>query len=61
MDGIAQPAVKGFNTDVRPGQPIIDPGVFLMGEDGDFGTRPSWAKDGTLMAFRQLQQLVPGT
>lgn len=60
MDGIAQPAVKGFTTDVRPGQPLIDPGLFLLGETGDFSTRPNWAKDGSLMAFRQLQQLVPG-
>ena len=60
MDGIAQPAVKGFTTDVRPGQPLIDPGLFLLGEDGDSSSRPTWAKDGSLMAFRQLQQLVPG-
>ena len=60
MDGIAQPAVKGFTTDVRPGQPLIDPGLFLLGEDGDSSSRPAWAKDGSLMAFRQLQQLVPG-
>jgi deferrochelatase/peroxidase EfeB len=62
MDGIAQPAVKGFTTNPLPGQVVIDPGLFLFGEDGDSlaSTRPSWAKDGTIMAFRQLEQLVPG-
>jgi deferrochelatase/peroxidase EfeB len=60
MDGIAQPAVKGFTTDPRPGQPILDPGLFLLGEAGDTTTRPSWAKGGSMMAFRQLQQQVPG-
>jgi len=60
MDGIAQPAVKGFTTNPLPGQALLDPGLFLLGEEGDFPTRPTWAKDGSFMAFRQLQQLVPG-
>jgi len=60
MDGIAQPGVKGFTTNPLPGQQLINPGSFLLGEEGDSSTRPSWAKDGTIMAFRQLQQLVPG-
>lgn len=60
MDGIAQPAVKGFNPTPLPGQPLIDPGSFLLSEEGDSVSRPTWAKDGSIMAFRQLQQLVPG-
>ena len=62
MDGISQPAIKGFTTNPFPGQTTIDPGFFLFGEDGDSlaSSRPAWAKDGTIMAFRQLQQLVPG-
>jgi len=60
MDGIAQLAVKGFTTNPLPGQPIIDPGFFLLGEEGDSASRPTWARDGSIMAFRQLQQLVPG-
>jgi Dyp-type peroxidase family len=61
MDGISQPAVKGFDNTTVPGQTVIDPGFFLFGEAGDSlaSSRPSWAKDGTIMAFRQLQQLVP--
>jgi len=62
MDGISQPAVKGFTTDPFPGQTVIPPGFFLFDEEGDSlaGSRPAWAKDGTIMAFRQLKQLVPG-
>jgi deferrochelatase/peroxidase EfeB len=60
MDGIAQPAVKGFTTDPSPVNQLIDPGFFLLGEDGDSVSRPTWAKDGSMMAFRQLKQLVPG-
>lgn len=60
MDGIAQPAVKGFTTNPLPGQAVLDPGFFLLGEAGDSTSRPTWAKDGSIMAFRQLQQLVPG-
>lgn len=61
MDGIAQPAITGFTTDPLPGQISIDPGLFLVGEDGDpTSNRPAWAKGGSIMAFRQLQQLVPG-
>lgn len=59
MDGISQPAIDGFSTSVVPGQSLIQPGVFLFGEPGDFTPRPSWAFDGSLMAFRQLKQLVP--
>lgn len=62
MDGISQPAVNGFTTTPFPGQTQVDPGFFLFGETGDSlaGSRPVWAKDGTIMAFRQMQQLVPG-
>lgn len=62
MDGISQPAVKGFTITPAPGQIEVEPGFFLFGEEGDSqaGIRPAWAKDGTIMAFRQLKQLVPG-
>ncbi|KAJ3798574.1 fungal peroxidase [Lentinula aff. detonsa] len=58
MDGISNPAVTGFSTPL-PGQQVIDPGLFLLGETGDTVTRPTWAKDGSFLAFRQLQQRVP--
>ncbi|KAJ6536078.1 dye-decolorizing peroxidase precursor [Mycena capillaripes] len=58
MDGISQPAVTGFTNPILPGQ---TPGTFLLGETGDPGLslRPAWAKDGSFLVFRQLQQLVP--
>ncbi|KAJ4475852.1 fungal peroxidase [Lentinula lateritia] len=58
MDGISNPAVTGFSTPL-PGQQVLDPGLFLLGESGDLVSRPSWAQDGSFLAFRQLQQRVP--
>ncbi|KIJ50747.1 hypothetical protein M422DRAFT_27288 [Sphaerobolus stellatus SS14] len=59
LDGISQPAVTGFNTPL-PGQEAVPAGVILVGEDTDpVSTRPSWAKDGSFLAFRQLAQKVP--
>jgi len=59
MDGISQPGITGFTTNPMPGQTVIDPGHILLGETGDSLTRPTWAKDGSFLAFRQLKQLVP--
>ncbi|KAJ3829209.1 fungal peroxidase [Lentinula raphanica] len=59
MDGISNPAVTGFALSPLPGQQVLDPGLFLLGETGDTVTRPAWAKDGSFLAFRQLQQRVP--
>ncbi|KAJ7891556.1 dye-decolorizing peroxidase precursor [Mycena leptocephala] len=61
MDGISQPAVTGFTNPILPGQTPVDAGTFLLGETGDPGLslRPAWAKDGSFLVFRQLQQLVP--
>lgn len=38
---------------------MIPAGLILLGEDGDTISRPSWAKGGSFLAFRQLKQLVP--
>ncbi|KAF8509633.1 hypothetical protein JB92DRAFT_2945325 [Gautieria morchelliformis] len=59
MDGISQPGVEGFTTNPVPGQTVIPAGMILLGENGDTGTRPDWAKDGSFLAFRQLKQFVP--
>jgi deferrochelatase/peroxidase EfeB len=61
LDGVSQPAVAGFNVNPVPGQQLISPGVILVGEPGDtlISARPSWAKDGSFLVFRQLKQLVP--
>jgi deferrochelatase/peroxidase EfeB len=58
LDGIAQPAISGLGTPV-PGQAVFPAGIFLLGETGDTVARPSWAKDGSFLAFRKLQQFVP--
>ena len=64
MDGIAQPAVDGFNLNPAEGQEVVSPGVIIKGHPGDTAfdnnnTRPAWQIDGTVMVFRQLKQLVP--
>ncbi|KAG9000758.1 hypothetical protein FRB93_012584 [Tulasnella sp. JGI-2019a] len=58
LDGVSQPAMNGLVVP-HTGQLQCDPGVILMGQKGDPKTRPSWAKNGTLMVFRKLQQDVP--
>ncbi|KAK0471127.1 Dyp peroxidase [Armillaria novae-zelandiae] len=61
MDGISQPAVKGFTKWAVPGQMLVDAGEFLLCQKGDATaiTRPPWAKDGSFLVFRQLEQRVP--
>ncbi|KAL0565437.1 dye-decolorizing heme-containing peroxidase [Marasmius crinis-equi] len=59
MDGISQPAVEGFDKNPKPGQFVAKPGAILLGEDGDGPSRPTWAKSGSFLAFRQLKQRVP--
>ncbi|KAJ0109679.1 dyp-type peroxidase family protein [Diaporthe amygdali] len=59
LDGISNPAVAGVNKDLS-GQGPVQPGVILLGRDGDPVTdRQGWTKDGSFLAFRFLQQLVP--
>ena len=41
------------------GQQVVPPGVILLGQEGDYITRPPWAKKGSILAFRHLSQLVP--
>ncbi|KAJ7832287.1 fungal peroxidase [Mycena leptocephala] len=59
LDGISNPAVDGFTANPMPGQAPVAAGTILLGETGDSGTRPAWAKDGSFLVFRQLKQLVP--
>ncbi|KAJ7201685.1 fungal peroxidase [Mycena pura] len=59
LDGISNPAVDGFVTSPMPGQAVVAAGTVLLGESGDTVTRPTWAKDGSFLVFRQLAQLVP--
>ena len=58
-DGISSPAVKGI-VQPCPGQLVVDPGVILMGQPGDpVKARPTWSKNGSILVYRHLVQLVP--
>jgi Dyp-type peroxidase family len=60
LDSISQPAVQGVDTDVLPGQePPVRQGIILLGREGDAIARPTWALDGSFLAFRHLSQHVP--
>ncbi|KAG5635848.1 hypothetical protein H0H81_009877 [Sphagnurus paluster] len=61
-DGISQPAIRGC-TVPHPGRTVVDPGVLILGYPGDpvdVDKRPAWAKGGSMMVFRKLEQDVPG-
>jgi deferrochelatase/peroxidase EfeB len=68
-DGISQPFVQGVGV-LTPGQTEITPGVivhkrpgddrvFLDGRPPEPVIRPDWVQDGSIMAFRVLEQRVP--
>ncbi|KAJ7467944.1 hypothetical protein FB451DRAFT_1257512 [Mycena latifolia] len=64
--GMTNPQVKGLTfTDTRPmrytGTPVVPIGVIVMGREGDEDKdrRPKWAVDGSLIATRKLNCLVP--
>lgn len=69
LDGISQPAIRGVDATAHPGQKFVNQGVTLLGREGDDLVvrgkspvpiqRPSWALDGSFLAFRYLFQLVP--
>ena len=42
----------------RPGQPLVAPGQFLIGADGDSKPSPDVARDGSFLVFRRLSQDV---
>ncbi|KLO19160.1 Dyp-type peroxidase [Schizopora paradoxa] len=60
LDNISLPGIKNL-TKIFPGQQIVDPGVLVVGQDGDKlkSSRPAWAKNGSFVAYRHLNQLVP--
>ena len=59
MDGISNPAIEAL-TGHLPGQVVVDSGILICGTVNDpVQNRPSWAKNGSFLAYRQLQQLVP--
>ncbi|KAG0708650.1 hypothetical protein DFH29DRAFT_426704 [Suillus ampliporus] len=60
MDSISQPAIRNLIAPL-PGQIQVDAGIIIAGYKGDpaLHKRPAWVKDGSFMAFRKLEQLVP--
>jgi Dyp-type peroxidase family len=59
LDGVSLPAVPAI-TGKKPGQQEVPPGILVLGQPGDpVTTRPSWSKNGSFLAYRQLEQLVP--
>jgi len=62
LDGISTPTIENVNA--QPGDKqsgIVTPDVILLGQPaaGNVDPNQSWIKDGSFMAFRELQQLVP--
>jgi Dyp-type peroxidase family len=60
QDGISQPAIEGLSAPF-PGQQTIDAGLLVFGAAGATlpAGVPAWIKNGSLMVFRRLRQLVP--
>lgn len=65
-DGISKPEIDGITFDEKrpmkfPGSPIVEPGIILMGHEGDEDkqNRPPWALDGSFFVFRKLKSYVP--
>lgn len=63
LDGISTPKIKGFNSTQADEQAgVVNPSVILVGhpdETNPSTTSPAWMKDGSFLAIRELQQLVP--
>ena len=80
-DGISQPGIRGYTpvsnpTDPnhgQPGQDLVFPGEFLLGQPAQAGAGkptnvpgpnapggPPWAKNGSFLVFRRLRQDVAG-
>ncbi|KAF4124285.1 Dyp-type peroxidase family [Geosmithia morbida] len=66
VDGISQPIIKGLDDQAPHGKApegkepkSVNPGLIFVGHEGDRMGQPKWAKDGSFMVIRDLQQLVP--
>jgi len=73
LDGVSQPGIRGLPRTTRPGIPGRDPvwpGEFVLGYPGQDPKDPEragstlplpapWAKNGSYMVFRRLEQRVP--
>ena len=61
MDGISNPVITGFDTNIQPGPSPVQPGVIVTGKAGDPGLsiRKDWSTEGSFAVFRHLFQHVP--
>lgn len=64
QDGISQPQVDGF-PGVAPGEPLVAPGEFLLGEPNELGVveallTPELMRHGCYFVYRKLRQDVVG-
>ncbi|KAG0142412.1 hypothetical protein CROQUDRAFT_67268 [Cronartium quercuum f. sp. fusiforme G11] len=61
LDGVSVPKIQGFNATQADKQAgIVKPSVILLGQaDDPLQSTKQWQKDGSFLAFRQLQQHVP--
>ncbi|RHZ49397.1 uncharacterized protein CDV56_105583 [Aspergillus thermomutatus] len=61
-DHISQPKIKGLDDPPAKGEPhACLPGYIFLGHKGDPNMKrgPEWAKEGSFLVFRQLDQKVP--
>ncbi|OGM43961.1 hypothetical protein ABOM_008003 [Aspergillus bombycis] len=61
-DHISQPKIEGLDEPPAEGEPqACPPGYIFLGHEGDPDRRrnPKWAKEGSYLVFRQLDQKVP--
>ncbi|KAF4162342.1 hypothetical protein CNMCM6936_002280 [Aspergillus lentulus] len=61
-DHISQPRIKGLDDPPAKGEPhACPPGYIFLGHKGDPNMKrgPEWAKEGSFLVFRQLDQKVP--
>ncbi|GIC94424.1 uncharacterized protein Aud_010924 [Aspergillus udagawae] len=61
-DHISQPRIKGLDDPPAKGEPhACPPGYIFLGHKGDRNKKkgPEWAKEGSFLVFRQLDQKVP--
>ncbi|KAH9818422.1 hypothetical protein DFH28DRAFT_960296 [Melampsora americana] len=63
LDGISTPKIKGFNSTQADEQAgVVNPSVILVGQPDETNPptpSPAWMKNGSFLAIRELQQLVP--
>ncbi|OQE11860.1 hypothetical protein PENFLA_c071G09334 [Penicillium flavigenum] len=58
-DHISQPSIEGLDPPPKEGEPpAIPPGLIFLKRRGDNTTSPDWAKDGSMLVFREIEEKV---